>query len=172
VALWLAGGVITRAVAYDNDLFSLEIPLGFVGPTSNHITPTDNLIVGWAQNATQIRAFVFNYEYASQLAGIPKDQRGQGADQYLPGFLKGIEQRGSLSSVSTPTQMTLDGVPAVRVSWQGVGHGRSMVGTLYCVVVGTRVISLQVEREQGTPRQDFDAAIKSIEAVRFKAPLQ
>jgi hypothetical protein len=171
-AIWLGGGVVTRAAAYDNDLFSLEIPSGFEGPTSSHITPTDNLIVGWAQNGTQIRIFIFNANYANQLAGTPKEQRDEDAAQYFGQFLQGIKQSGSLSSVSAPVQVSLDSIPAARVSWRGVRHGRSMVGTVYSVIVGTRVISFQVETGQEQPKHDFDAAMRSIEAVRFKAPLQ
>ena len=47
-----------------------------------------------------------------------------------------------------------------------------MVGTVYCVIVGTRVISFQVETGQEQSKHDFDAAVKSIEAVKFKMPVQ
>jgi hypothetical protein len=171
-ALWLTGGVITRAAAYDNDLLSLEIPSGFDGPSSNHVTPTDNLIVGWARNGTQIRILIFNYNYANQLAGIPKEQQGEDAAQYLNQFLRGIKQSGSLASVSTPVQVSLDSIPAARVSWRGVRRGRAMVGAVYCAIVGTRVISFQIETGQQQSKRDFDAAMKSIEAVRFKMAQQ
>jgi hypothetical protein len=39
-------------------------------------------------------------------------------------------------------------------------------------VVGARVISFQVETGEKMSKHDFDAAIKSIEAVRFNMPAQ
>ena len=62
----------------------------------------------------------------------------------------------------------LDEIPASRSQWSGTAQGQAMSGVMYCVVVGTVVVSFHTQdTEEGQPN-DRNAAIAAFEGVRFK----
>jgi hypothetical protein len=171
-AFWLVGSAISHATIYEDELLSLQIPAGFQGPV--RATPVQNTtIIAYTkpkENGVGTLLEISVYDFGSQLAGLPKEKLGDGADRYIGQFLQGVERRRTAFSASAPVRVSLDGIPAARVSWHGMGEGHSMVGTMYCVIVGTRVISFHTQTEQQPSMADFGAAMTSIEAVRFQVP--
>jgi len=168
----MVGGAIGQATAYDDDLLSIQIPAGFQGPVRT--APDQNsTVIAYAKPRESGVATVLEiavYDFGSQLAALPKEKLGEGADHYIGQFLQGVERRRTDFSASAPIRLQVGGIPAARVSWHGITEGHSMVGTMYCVIVGTRVISFHTQTEQQLSMPDMAAAIKSIEAVKFKVP--
>ena len=57
------------------------------------------------------------------------------------------------------------GLPAARGEWRGVGGGRGKHGVVYCVIVGSRVVSFHAQTFDDAPADDLAAAVRAIESV-------
>jgi hypothetical protein len=108
------------------------------------------------------------YDFGARMPNVPKEQLGEMADRYAAQFLEATKQRRQAFSAAPPVRVLLDGNPASKISWTGSVGGRSGSGMLYCTVVGTRVIRLQVQHLQVSPSEAFRQAEESIKAVRLK----
>lgn len=108
------------------------------------------------------------YDFGARMPNVPKEQLGEMADRYAAQFLEATKQRRQKFFAAPSVRVLLDGNPASKISWTGSVGGRSGSGVLYCTVVGTRVIRLQVQHLQVSSSETFRQAEESIKTVRFK----
>lgn len=99
-------------------------------------------------------------------ATLKKEELSQGAEKYLLDFLKGIERRRTNFVRGDALHLTLGGVPAAKVSWNGDLQGMPTNGVMYCVIVGQNVISFHTQDSGSEPTAAMRLAMKSIESMR------
>lgn len=153
-----------------SELVQLPIPPGFEGPYTTQPGPGSSTSAYLRKIPGQSRGTllqVTTYEFGSKLAGIPKEELGNGAENYLLQFLAGVQRRRTSFRADKPTRIQLGGLPAARIEWAGTSEGYPMTGVMYCVIVGTVVVSLHTQGFEDSPASDRAAAVRAIEAVTF-----
>jgi hypothetical protein len=155
---------------YENEVLSLDVPAGFQGPVTQSLG-AEAVVVAYTKPHSSNRGTLLQittYDFGSKLPKPTKQELGAAAEKYLLQFLAGIERRRSSFQTSKPMRLTLGGIPAARVAWKGVAEGQQMSGTMYCVVVGSRVISFHTQDFEGAPSENTAEAMRAFESVRFK----
>ncbi len=171
VFLLLAGLIFSLAShAGPADFVKISVPPGFEGPTAAPIGPTGytkgyvRKIPG-ASSGTLLQ--ITTYDFGSSLSNLPKEVLGDASEKYLMQFLAGIERQRTDFRAATPTRLKLGGIDASRVEWSGVANGRLLSGVMYCVIVGTVVVSFHTQGFRDAPATDRTDALEAIESVSF-----
>lgn len=166
----LAASSLVWGAPFENEVLRLDVPKGFGGPIVGKMD--DQAIVvaftkphSGASTSTLLQVTTYN---PGASAPPPKEQLGALADKYLPQFLAGIERRRSSYTASSPRRVTLGGIPASMASWSGMVEGAQAHGTMYCVIVGTKIVSLHVQDLVAAPSANYQEAAAAIRAIRFK----
>jgi hypothetical protein len=164
---------VTWAGQYSDETMTLVVPEGFAGPVQQRPGP-GALTVGYSKptpnstSGTLLQISVF--EPDSQAGAPPEDQRSALTEQYLLQFLGGIERARTSFSKSAVEEVRLGGIPAARIRWQGEARGAQMSGVMYCVIVGSRLISFHTQALSDAPPANMSDAMRAIESVKFKQP--
>ena len=160
------------AAAFESELFALDVPGGFQGPISQSMGADGSVIAftkphPGAPTNTLLQITIYSAPAGAQPPRA--DQLGPLSERYLGQFLGGIERRRTDFSSTKPSRVTLGGLPATKVTWTGVAQGRQMRGTMYCVIVGTRVFSLHVQDFESAPPNYLREAEAALTSIRFKS---
>jgi hypothetical protein len=161
---------VAHAAPYEDELLRLEVPAGFVGPVRQR-QGAEGMAVAYSKPHTGDRGtllMIAIYDVGSKLPKLSKADLGAAAERYLLQFLSGVERRRTLFEASKPSRLELGGLPAARVTWRGIAQGFSMFGTMYCVIVGTRVVTFHTQDFEGAPPENTSEVIRSFESVQFK----
>jgi hypothetical protein len=158
----------SAAGSFDSGPVSLRIPAGFDGPISGSkdggTTTAFRKRHPDSEQATILQVTV--YDFGSDMGAPSEKELADGTEQYLKEFLGGIERRRT-DFVAQPVQhIQLGGVPAAKVQWNGRLSGMDTVGVMYCLIVGTRVVSLHTQDSGTTLTPSMKAAISAIEALQ------
>lgn len=156
------------AEPYEDALVRLDIPAGFQGPVSaSQGSNTDVVAFRWPYPAGDASTLlqITKFGFGSTLAELPSEQRGNAAESYLLQFLDGVARRRSSFESSAPVRLDLGGLPAAKVSWEGLAQGRRLSGVMYCVIVGTTVISFHTQDLEPVPLDLREAIVRAIESV-------
>ena len=160
---------------YSDESMTLVVPDGFEGPVQQRPGP-GALVVGYSKptpNATSGTLLQITvYDADSQDGPVPEDQRGALTEQYLLQFLGGVERARTSFGKSAVEKLRLGGIPAARVRWKGEARGAQMSGVMYCVIVGTRLISFHTQALADAPPESVSQAMRAIESVKFKQPMK
>ena len=150
------------AATYENEVLRIEIPAGFAGPVRySGSAPVTS--VAFAKPHHGERGTLLQISTHGVLAEV-----GLAAEKYLLAHLDAIQRRRDSFEASKPVRVELGGLPAAKSTWQGSAQGLRMFGTMYCVVVESRVVILHTQDfEDGLPDNTADA-IKSFESIEFK----
>ena len=87
------------------------------------------------------------------------------SDKYLLDFLKGVERRRILFSQGKIVHISLGGIPASKISWSGIFDGLETNGVMYCVIVGSKIISLHTQDIGDEITPNMSQVIKAIESL-------
>ncbi len=149
---------------------AITVPPGFEGPTRDD--GNGGVTVAWIERQPasgggtllQVSAI----DVGPSLDGITRAQRVEGASHYLLEFVRGVGHSLENFEFGEFEQVSLAGLPAVRVRWTAIDSGRAAIGVIYCVLVGHSVVSLQT-RDTGTEiTPAMYSAINAIEGVRVR----
>ncbi|SHF51994.1 hypothetical protein SAMN04487965_2131 [Microbulbifer donghaiensis] len=168
--LYLFSVWIAAAATAQESPVKINIPAGFEGP-----------FVASHQSGAKIQAYmkkipgagrttllqVTTYDFGSQLDGLPDERRGEAAGHYLSQFLASVQQQRDTFESTDAAGVVLDGIPGARVEWHGSSAGFNMSGVMYCVIVGSVVISLHTQGFEDSPAADTKAALAAIDSVTF-----
>ena len=172
-ALTLMLAVATGAAAsYEDDVVRMSVPAQFEGPTTAEPGHGAKVVAFVAKHPAESRGTllqVSTYDFGAALAGMPEDMRQEGTDGYLKQFLGGIERRRQHFSIVKQEPVVLSGIKASRAEWTGQVEGQPMSGVMYCVIVGTRVVSFHTQDFDDAPRENMNAAIQAITTVVLKS---
>lgn len=163
----------TPAVAeeYKDQLITLDVPEGFEGPIRDSSAAPQAVVVAYSkpyQNGDGGTLFqITEYDMGEGLRDMPESARGETAEFYLLEFLGGVERRRTNFVATKPERIELAGIPGARVSWTGEAAGQQMSGVMYCVVIGTVVVSFHTQDLGGAPRENRVAAMMAFEGVRL-----
>jgi hypothetical protein len=166
----LAASSLVWGAPFENEVLRLEVPKGFGGPIAGKMDDQATVVAftkphSGASTSTLLQVTTYN---PGASAPPPKEQLGVLADKYLPQFLAGIERRRTSYTATAPRRVTLGGIPASMASWSGMVEGLPAHGTMYCAIVGTKIVSLHVQDLVSAPSSNFQEAEASIKAVRFR----
>lgn len=164
-SVWLAA-----AATAQESPFKINIPVGFEGP-----------VVASHKSGAKVQAYmkkipgagrttllqITTYDFGSQLDELPDEKRGEAAGHYLSQFLSSVQQKRDSFESTDAARVVLDGIPAARVEWHGSSAGFNMSGVMYCVIVGSIVISLHTQGFEDSPAADTEAALAAIDSVTF-----
>lgn len=159
------------ATGFDTDYFSIVAPVDFQGPVTQPMGDKGSVIAFVKPHpATQTNTLLQITVYdAGANAQLPKkEQLGPLSEKYLGQFMEGVKARRTNFTATAPTRVTLGGLPASRTTWSGSAQGQQLHGIMYCVIVGTRIISLHTQDFDTSPAGDISAAEAAIKAIRFK----
>lgn len=171
----LAAIVATDAAAQGYEFVlgpvALSVPAGFEGPESQKRGGLTLAGFRKPNPGTDTAALlqISLYEFGVRLADLPARERGNAAEKYLRELIRGIERRRSAFVLSPPTRLKLAGIPAARAAWRGSLNGQDGNGVMYCLVVGTQVVSLHTQDAGSAPTQAMEDAMKAIEGLRVNA---
>lgn len=159
------------AAGFDAEDFSLAVPADFQGPITQPMGENGKVIAFLkphpaSKTNTLLQITIYNFGTGAQPP--KKEQLGPLAERYLGEFMEGVKRRRTDFTSTAPTRVTLGGLPASRTTWSGTAQGQQLHGIMYCVVVGTRVISLHTQDFDTSPAGDIGAAEAAIRAIRFK----
>jgi hypothetical protein len=163
-------GYGVSAESYMDGVLTVQIPSGFEGPVKQSPAPNASVVAYTKRSADSKAATLLQittYDFGSQLEGMPEDQRVEITEGYLMQFLSGVERRRTSFVKSPASQLTLGSIPASRIDWTGIAEGIAVSGTMYCVIVGTRVISFHTQTSEDASSQAISEAKRSIESVSF-----
>jgi hypothetical protein len=171
LALLLASGGSAEAAVYQDELLTLEVPPGFEGPVREAPGPGASAVAYVKRYSASDRGTLLQitkYDFGTALQGMPEDRRGETADFYLKQFLDGIARRRTSFMSAEPTRVSLGRIAASRAEWTGIAQGQPMSGVMYCVVVGTVVVSFHTQDFRDAPAENRALVVRSFEAVTFK----
>ena len=156
------------AEQYKDKVIILDVPEGFEGPIEGSPGPQAKTVAYTRAYENEDGGTLFQiteYDMGEALLGMPEDKRGETADYYLGQFLGGVERRRANFAAAAPERIVLGGVPAARVKWTGEVAGKRTSGVMYCVVVGTVVVSFHTQDVEGAPPGNRSAAMRAFEGV-------
>ena len=168
IALLFVSCPLALAETYSNDVIELTVPDGFEGPTTGSPGPGATVagyVKPYSGRSGGTLLQVSTYDFRSALEGMPEAERGNASEYYLLQFLGGVERRRTSFSASRPERISLGGLPASKISWTGRANGLQTSGVMFCVVIGTTVVSLHTQDIDGAPAANRAAAIASIEGL-------
>lgn len=170
VALALVNSPLAFAELYVDSLISIDVPDGFEGPVKEAFDPS-NQTVAFSKPYTDREGGtllqITRSDLGPKLLTVPRERLGDIALVYLGQFLGGIERRRTDFTVADPVTLEIDGVPAVSAEWRGKMDGVDASGIMYCAIVGTEVVILHTQDEDGAPVEHRASAIDAIEGLRF-----
>jgi hypothetical protein len=155
------------ALPADVGPLSITVPAGFDGPTTGENEGT--VMTAWIKHhagdagGTVLQISVV--EMGTALNGITVAQRAEGAKHYLSQFIDGVARRRDNFNLGEVESVSLAGVPAARVQWTGGVGEIQAIGVMYCVLVGSSVISLHAEDVGSEITPAMKLAMVAIEGV-------
>jgi hypothetical protein len=156
------------ALPADVGPLSLTVPVGFDGPTTGENEGT--VMTAWVKHhpgddgGTVLQISVV--EVGAALNGITVAQRAEGAKHYLSEFIVGVARRRDNFKLGEVEPVSLAGMPAARVQWTGGVGEIQAIGVMYCVLLGSSVISLHAEDVGSEITPSMKLAMVAIEGVR------
>jgi len=169
VGLLLCFALFTESFAgqFSAEGITLQIPEGFEGPVSQ--SKEKLALYGFIKPSStpQIRTLLqlSSYDLGKTIPKLSKEEMWAGSDKYLLEFLKGVERRRTGFSQSKIVHISLGGIHASKISWSGSLEGLKANGVMYCVIVGSKVISLHTQDAGNEITPNMLEAIKSIESL-------
>lgn len=159
---------LASAGTFSNELLTLSVPDGFEGPTTGTPGPGAKVTAytkpySGTSGGTLLQ--ISTYDFRSALEGMPEEERGNASDYYVGQFLGGVERKRTSFSATRPERISLGGLPASRATWTGRFNGMATSGVMYCLIVGTTVVSLHTQDIDGAPPSNRSAAIAAIEGL-------
>lgn len=159
------------AETFSNEVLSLEVPVGFEGPVSDSPGPGAEMTAFTKPYTDRSGGTLFQittYDFQSSLEGMPEEERGNASEYYLGQFLDGVEKKRTNFSASKPERLSLGGIPGSRVDWSGMFNGTPASGVMYCVIIGTTVVSLHTQDIDGAPPENRAVSVRAFERLRAR----
>ena len=159
------------AEQYRDGVVVLEVPEGFEGPVEGSPDPQAKVVAYTKPYTAANGGTLFQiseYDMGDALRGMPENERGEAAAYYLAQFLGGVERRRTNFSATAPQRIELGGLPGARVTWTGEAAGQRASGVMYCVVIGTVVVSFHTQDIEGAPPGNRAAAVRAFESVAVR----
>jgi hypothetical protein len=156
------------ALPADIGPLSITVPAGFDGPTTGQNEGT--AMTAWVKHrpgedgGTLLQVSVV--DMGSALNGITVAQRAEGAKHYLSEFIGGVARRRDNFKLGEVQPVSLAGMPAARVQWSGGVGEIQAIGVMYCVLVGSSIISLHTQDRGSEITPAMKLAMAAIEGVR------
>ena len=86
-------------------------------------------------------------------------------DKYLRDVLKGVERRRAQFSKGTIAHISLGGAPASKIAWTGRVGDLPTNGIMYCVIVGSEIVSLHTQDAGTVITASMAQAVHAIESL-------
>ncbi|WP_313914090.1 hypothetical protein [Tahibacter sp.] len=147
----------------------IDIPSGFEGP--NQQSQGQATVVAFlkphSDSAVKTLLQISFLDFGTQLQNVPKSDLDSSAAKYLLELAGGVERRRVDFKRSEPSSVMLGGLPGAKLTWTGRIDGMDAVGVMYCVVVGTRIISFHTQDVAAAPTPAMNDAVQAIESVKI-----
>lgn len=159
---------LASAETFSNQVLTLSVPDGFEGPTTGSPGPGAKVTAYTKPYLGMSGGTLFQistYDFKSALEGMPDEERGNASEYYLGQFLGGVERKRTAFSATRPERISLGGLPASRVTWTGRFNDLPTSGVMYCLIIGTTVVSLHTQDMDGAPTSNRSAAVAAFEGL-------
>lgn len=158
----------TLPAQYEDGPVRLAVPAGFERPEVLAPSPGFRMAsfvrpIPGTERGTLLQITTLDVDAAG--LSLPDSGEVLPTESSLGEFLSGIERRRSEFEVVSRDRMELSGLPAARAAWRGIAGGRGMHGVMYCVIVGSRVVTFHTQTFSGAPEDHLPAAVQAIESV-------
>jgi hypothetical protein len=158
------------ALPADVGPLSIAVPAGFEGPTTG--AKEGNVTMAWVKRrpgedgGTLLQISVV--DMGSALNGITVAQRAEGAKHYLSEFISSVARRRDNFKLGEVEPVSLAGMPAARVQWTGGVGEIQAIGVMYCVLVGSSIVSLHTQEVGSEITPAMRSAMAAIEGVHVQ----
>ena len=146
---------------------TLDVPKGFEGPLSQSMERA--VVYGFTKPSSTPQFHTLlqfsAYDLGKTIPKLPKEEMLAGSDKYLLEFIKGVERRRTGFTQSKIVHISLGSVPASKISWNGSLEGLRANGVMYCVIVGSKVISLHTQDAGNEITPNMLEAMRCIESL-------
>lgn len=158
----------TLSAQYEDGPIRLSVPAGFEGPEVQTTSPgfkTAGFVrdIPGTQRGTVLQITTIDLDAAG--LSLPDAGEAHPTEALLDEFLASVERHRDNFQLVSRGRMELSGLPAARGEWRGIGGGRGKRGVIYCVIVGSRVVSFHAQTFDDAPEGDLAAAVQAIESV-------
>jgi hypothetical protein len=158
----------TLSAQYEDGPIRLAVPAGFEGPEVQTTSPgfkTAGFVrdIPGTQRGTVLQVTTIDLDAAG--LSLPDEGEAHPTESLLDEFLASVERHRDNFQLVSRGRMELSGLPAARGEWRGIGGGRGKHGVIYCVIVGSRVVSFHAQTFDDAPEGDLAAAVRAIESV-------
>jgi hypothetical protein len=157
-------------VCADFGPISIAVPQGFEGPLGGG--KAGGMTAAWvkrhvdSEGGTLLQ--VTTYDEGSSLQGFSASQRADGAKKYLLDFVGGVAQRRDNFKLGAVERLSLAGLPAARVMWTGTVGNVAGIGIMYCVLVGTTIVSFHTQDAGTALTPAMTSAMAAIEGMQVR----
>lgn len=159
------------AAPFENGLMSINLPNGFNGPLIKGAdTRVTSLAFAKAHDLSGNQStvlYIEAYPMSDSIPGDPPVDPAAVAHHKLMEVLKNLARPGDTMTHAEPVSVTLDGLPAVRVTWSTDGTAR-MRGIMYSVVAGPNLFVLNVSDFDEFTKRNTKQIDAAIQAIKFK----
>ena len=161
----------TYAAPFDNGLVSINLPNGFHGPLIKGAdTRANSVAFAKAHDPSGTHntvLYIDVYPMSDSMPGDPPVDPVALAQHKLMQVLKNLPKPGDTMTHAEPASVTLDGLPAVRVTWSTDGGAR-MRGIMYGVVAGPNLFVLNISDYDDFTKRNTKQMDAAIQAIKFK----
>lgn len=156
---------------YQDGPIHLAVPAGFGGPEVQTPSPGIKFVnflrtIPGTERGTLLQVSTLDLDVAGLSLSDPGE--AQMTESLLTEFLSGVERRRDRFELVSRDRIELSGLPAARAEWRGTVRGRDMQGVIYCVIVGSRVVTLHTQTFSDAPADHLVSAVQAIESVVFQ----
>jgi hypothetical protein len=157
---------------FSTDGVLLEIPAGFIGPIAQ--SDKGAKLFGFTKESaipnarTLLQVTTLDPGNNAIPATLTKQELAAGAEKYVLELLQGVEQRRTEFKRGKIVHLSLAGIPAVKVAWQGKAQEIGANGVMYCVLVKGKIISFHAQDAGNKVTPNMREAIKAIEGMTIK----
>jgi hypothetical protein len=159
-----------RSFSADAGPLVISIPDGFEGPIRSDAG--GGVTTAWVKRRPGMNGGtllqVSAIDVGTSLDGMTAAQRAEGARHYLLEFIRGLGPSRGNFELGDVEQVSLAGLPAARVRWSGTVDGAAAIGVMYCVLVGSSVVSLHTQDVGTAITSAMFSALSAIEGVRVR----
>lgn len=126
----------------------IKIPQGFEGPQRQSMGNGASSIAftkkhSDGQNATLLQISI--WAPGQKFPEMSDEELKQGSTQYLMQFLAGLSRQRTNFKKSEVEYITISGIPAAKIKWDGNVGDKSVHGVMYCYVFNSKIVSLHTQ---------------------------
>ncbi|MPZ44539.1 MAG: hypothetical protein GEV05_14280 [Betaproteobacteria bacterium] len=164
-----AAAADTRTITYNDTHFSIDLAAGYAGPVE-HVSGTSvsrGFRKPYPGTPLSTVILVTVRELGPSFAKQAPGERARLTRETLEAIVAGIENNRVGFRSFEPRTVTIAGYSGLKLAWSGAAQGIAFDGVVYCVLVGSRAIAVQIQDPAGRGKERIAEAVRAVERMRI-----